>query len=226
MSIEVLTPIFSAIGAALGTLGLYSVIPNTIINRLSGIFQHKHNVLLEEIKNNNQISLEDLKADYTLRLEELKKDYQNEIEVYKTGLQTIARYSEYQFKLYNELWTSLYELKSKAEDLWEHASTRNLTKFAEQLKDTKKKIEQNILLINEEHYQALIHIIETFERYKVGKDTLISYRNRPRRREATIDNIGHNELEFIGINEQVKNEYIILVQILANDFKKHLREPI
>jgi hypothetical protein len=133
-------------------------------------------------------------------------------------------YSEYQFKLYNELWISLYELKSHAEDLWEHASAKNLTKFVKQLKETRKKIEQNFLLINEEHYQPLIQIITTFEKYKLGKVELINYRSR--HREGHVDNtIRSDELEFINFNEHVKEEYIKLVEVLAREFKKTLREP-
>lgn len=228
MLVEILTPTLAGIGGVIGTLGLFSIFPKIITNSLSEVHQNKNRKLLEDIKKENQILLADIQAKHTVKLEEMKKGYQKEIEGYKIGLQTVARYSEYQFKLYNELWTSLYELKSKAEELWEHASTRNLTEFASQLRDTKKIIEQNILLINEEHYNALIRIIKTFETYKIGKRNLISIRNSYRNRERVndIDNVGDNELDFIEINRQVKNEYITLVGLLATEFKKHISEPV
>lgn len=225
MPVEILTPVLSAIGGAIGTLGLYSIIPKTIINRITENHRQDNRILLEDLKTNNQIAIEKIKADNTLTLEKLKNNYQKEVEVYKTGLLSVARYSEYQFKLYNELWVGLYELKCKAEDLWEHASSKNLSKFAEQLKLTKRKIEQNILLIKEEHYQDLIRILETFEKYKVGKVNLINLRNS-QRRERDIDNIGVDEINFININEEVKNEYIFLVELIAADLKKHLSEPV
>jgi hypothetical protein len=223
MTSELLTLILSVIGGSLGTFGVYSIFPKAITNRISEIHQQKNRVLLEDIKKQNQTLLADLQAENSLKLEKIKKENQKELEGYKTGLQTVARYSEYQFKLYNELWISLFELKSEAEELWDQASDRNLKKFVKQLIETKKKIEQNILLINEEHYQSLIHIIETFETYKIGKVELMGYRNH--HRERNNDYIVHDELEFIYFNEQVKDEYIKLVEIIAKEFKRHLRDP-
>lgn len=217
-------PILSAIGGAIGSIALYKIAPRTITNLLSEIYQQKNRVLLEDIKKQNQAILVDLQAKHTLKLEELKKEYQKELESHKTGLQTVARYSEYQFKLYNELWFSLYDLKSHAEDLWEHASNTNLKKFVKQLKETRKKIEQNILLINEEHYVSLIEIIATFENYKLGKVELINYRSR--QIEGNIHTIGRDELEFINFNVHFKDEYIELVDRIAREFKRTLREPL
>ncbi|MBY0157211.1 hypothetical protein H0178_15570 [Cytobacillus firmus] len=224
MPTELITiPILSAIGGAIGSFALYKIAPRTITNLLTEIHQQKNRVLLEDIKKQNQAILVDIQANHTLKLEELKKEYQKELESYKTGLQTVTRYSEYQFKLYNELWVSLFELKNEAQELWERANNRNLTKFVKQLIETKKKIEQNILLINEQHYQTLMDLIATFEKFKIGKVELIRYRNR--NRENYIDTIGREELEFIDFNEQVKDEYINLVDTLAKEFKRTLREP-
>jgi hypothetical protein len=227
MFLEIFVSTISLIG--LGALGLFKIAPSLISSSVSEIQQQRNRVLLEEIKNDAQINLENLKADYTIKLEKVKQDYQKEIEVFKTGLLAVARYSEYQFELYNVLWASLYELKCKAEFLWEHASSRNLTDFANQLNNTKKKIEQNILLINDEHLQDLIGIIDTFERYKLGKRSLIDFRDR----EENIDNRnGHREIDrndlqlFIDHNEQLKNNYICLIDELAVEFKNHLKEPM
>jgi len=59
-------------------------------------------------------------------LESIKKEYQKEIEAYKTQLdmlkETFLRYSGQQFELYNNLWHSLYALRSTADVLWEEAN--------------------------------------------------------------------------------------------------------
>lgn len=212
MTLGLLTPFLSLIGGTLGTLIFYKILPKTITAHLSENHQQRNRMLLEEIKSDNQIVLESI-----------KNEYQKELEVYKMSLIALDRYSDYQFRLYNELWTSLYELKCKGEDLWEHASSRNLTNFAKQIKETKNKIEQNILLINDEHYDKLINILKTFGKYKIGKENLINYRKLSRDNEFELN---FNENDFKTVNQSIKIEYDCLIDMIASDFKRHLSVPL
>jgi hypothetical protein len=194
----------SVIESVIGGIGVFAIIyqfiSNLILRKKIVAQQHNNALILEEIRKSNQ----------------------KDLESYKTSLQNVAMYSEYQFKLYNELWTSLYELKSKGEDLWEHASPKNLTNFSKQLGETTKKVGQNRLVINDEHYESLSKILTTFKSYHIGKGSLINYRNL----NSRSNTVGHEEIEFINSNEQMKNEYNDLVEILAFEFKKHLRQPM
>ncbi|XRG77041.1 hypothetical protein V5E38_14425 [Rossellomorea sp. GAMAL-10_SWC] len=215
MVTAILTSLLSLIGGSLSTLVSLKVFPTTLTKILSEIHQQKNRVLLEDIKKDNQVQIEGLKHDFSKKLEEVKLNYQKNIEIHKTALLDVARYSEYQFKLYNELWASLYDLKHSADELWTLADTSNLKNFAQQLNDTKKKIGQNVLLINEVDYIALMDIIETFEKFRIGKVDLISFRNK----RINHNNINQYDIEIIISNEMIKNHYNSLLDKLAIDFK-------
>lgn len=55
-------------------------------------------------------------------LEKDRLKYHSELEKYKSGLDkakvSFLRFSDYQFKLYNDLWNSLMDLRLAGESLW------------------------------------------------------------------------------------------------------------
>ena len=105
--------------------------------------------------------------------EKIKAKFQNEINAYQSQLdiikQATIRYSVKQFEYYSKLWTSLYDLKSFADDLWKEATSVRLEKFSKQLKLTKTEIEKVSLFIEETHYKELTDIIRHFSEYKQVK---------------------------------------------------------
>ena len=112
--------------------------------------------------------------------EKIKAQFQYEINEYQSQLdiikQTTIRYSDKQFEHYSRLWSSLYDLKLLADDLWIQATPQRLERFSKQLKLTKTEIEKASLFIEDTHYKELTEIIKHFSEYKIGKSDLISYR--------------------------------------------------
>lgn len=171
--------------------------------------------------------LEQDKAKYQLELEGVKTKYQEELEAKKTELEKsktlFIRYSEHQFNLYNELWKSLCELKHVGEELWEQANSTTIKKFSKQLRITKSIVEKSALLIEDQHYIELIHILDEFGNFEVGKLRLLTLRNR---QVHELEQEGVNEYEVrrvIDQNRQIKNDFNSMVLGLSTSFKSQIR---
>ncbi len=172
--------------------------------------------LLEKDKAKYQQNLEDLKARYQAELEKTKNDLEKSKALF-------LRYSEHQFKLYNELWQSLIDLKFAAEDLWEKLDVNKLKSFSKQIRATKKVVEQNILLIEEEHYERLSDVLVDFEEFEFGKAKLGELRNRSAQ-EFQEANIDHNQIRMtIQRNGEIKDEFTELLDELAITFRNQLK---
>ncbi len=122
-----------------------------ISTRLLDSYNNKHEKELEEIKNKYSSELEKTKSE----LEKAKLQFQ--------------RYSEKQFDLYNDLWRVLLYTKRQADMLWQKADPSQIPSFSEQIRLTRNAISDNLLLIEEEHYNKLIQLIEQFEQFQFGK---------------------------------------------------------
>lgn len=158
-------------------------------------------------------------------MEKVKSDYQQELESYKDQLDKAKdkylRYSEYQFKLYNDLWGTLCKLKFTADDLWEDANIDNLISFVLHLDKTFKSIEQHRLLIEPNHFEKLQTILKTMVRFRAGKQTLIRFRRltddeKRLTNQDIIDSI-------VTENKETKDQYIKLLTIIAKDFQEQIR---
>lgn len=182
--------------------------------------QRQHNrLILEEVKSQYAKSLEEVKSQYVKNLEEMKTNHQREIENYKINLNNYKRYSDEQFKLYNEFWVSLCDLKNSAEKLWINASKDNLLPFAKQLKETKEMLEKSVLLIEDSHYETLMRLIDTFSRFSFGKESLIQLAER----RAETRNIQRYQLdELVDSNREIKEEYDAVLLELSKVFKNHI----
>ena len=53
--------------------------------------------------------------------------------------------------------------------LWQKADPSQIPSFSEQIRLTRNAISDNLLLIEEEHYNKLIQLIEQFEQFQFGK---------------------------------------------------------
>lgn len=178
------------------------------------------NSLIEMQRHNNLKAIEEIKKTYLESLKDLEFKYLKEIEDYKTTLKNYVRYSDEQFKLYNEFWSSLTDLKHRADDLWRKADTTNLSAFAQQLKETKEKIERSRLIIEEDHYQILKRIFEKFEDFSFGKTSLINLR---RNRNEDRHQISPSEINsIIRFNGLIKEQYDDLTKEIFLSLKKQV----
>ena len=131
-------------------------------------------------KGKNLATREDI-ADITSKIEAVKQSYQIEFDkiqknndlIFSEIKDTKNRYNSKQFELYNELWSSLIDLKISADDLWDSANGKNLKKFSTNLYNAKVSIEKSSLLIESTHYEGLMKIIRKFEEFEFGKKKLM-----------------------------------------------------
>lgn len=171
-------------------------------------------------KQSNAKSIEEIRKTHQESLKELDLKYQKEIEGHRITLNNYVRYSDEQFKLYNEFWSSLVDLKKRADDLWELADDTNLFDFAKQLRETREKVEKARLFIEESHYKQLNDIFNTFSKYSFGKTNLI---NLKRNRNSNIHNIFEEEINtLIRSNRRVKFEYDQLTEDIFNSIKNQI----
>ena len=184
---------------------------------------------LEE-KAKNTATKEDIEK-ITSQVESVKQEYKIEFEKIQKNNDLIVseikdstnRYNSKQFELYNNLWSSLIDLKISADELWESATGRKLKDFSIKLYNAKISIEKSSLLIENNHYDELIRIIKKFEEFEVGKKKLITLRNK---NIQDIDNIIQNTYNIDGIiqnNKNVKTNYDDLLDKLKKEFKSTIR---
>ena len=159
---------------------------------------------------------------YNRQLEILKRDLSSDVEKLKSQLalklEISKRFSEKQFYLYNDLWSSLCDLMIAGNNLWESATKEKAKEFAEQLKKTEDQILRSSLLIENNHYQRLRDLIEQFDKFEFGKARLRDLRNRP------IHQIDRNDIEStIENNRKVKEDYSHLLNEIETYFKDQIR---
>ena len=125
------------------------------------------------------------------------------------------KYYSFQFEQYNKLWSDLIELQIIADDLWEKAQNVKMTRFIRKLIETKNNIKKYSLIIEENNYQALIQILNSFENYQIGKEKLIKSRN------IHLSNEQINKL--IKDNEYLKQKYDELLEKIEKKLRNQLK---
>jgi hypothetical protein len=172
--------------------------------------------LLDSYNNKHENELEALKSKYANELEETKSELE------KTKLQFV-RYSEKQFELYNDLWKVLLYTKQQADMLWQKADPSQIPAFSEQIRQTRRAIDDNLLLIEEEHYNKLIQLIEQFEQFQFGKLRLVEVRSQFDNGEDRIE-ISKSEIQrTIKINKKTKDKYDSLIMDIGKSFRKQIK---
>lgn len=156
-------------------------------------------------------------------LEELKAKYSDALAKTNHELEKAERryylYSQSQFELYNSLWMQLVNTRRMADELWKDADPQRLPSFADQISQTKYVIEMNMLLIEQDHYNQLIKLMEEFESFKVGKQTVIELR------KSSVDDILANIQDvsrMISVNRECKERYDELVSRIGDSFRKQI----
>lgn len=172
--------------------------------------------LLDSYNNKHEKELEELKGKYAGELEETK----NELE--KAKLQFV-RYSEKQFELYNDLWKVLLYTKQQADMLWQRADPSQIPAFSEQIRLTRRAIDDNLLLIEDEHYNKLIQLIGQFEQFQFGKQKLIDIRTQMESGDD-VQLITKDEAQnTIRKNKKTKDKYDELIMDIGKSFRNQIK---
>lgn len=158
----------SVVTLLLISIGLF-LFKKTISERLKNAIKYEYDTKLKKLD-------DELRRHTEIELSKLKNKYSMELELMKMKL---GPYSEKQFDIYNDLWTSLCDLKYSMLVLWEGASDQNFKKFSSNLEKTTTKLEKSALVFDETDYIELMNILNKFANYEMGKKTLIEYRRSP-----------------------------------------------
>ena len=205
------TEIMKFLGATLISMGGATVVI-VGLSKWFGDFLSKR--LLDNYNNKHSKELEGIKGKYNKELEETKSALE------KAKLQFL-RYSEKQFDLYNDLWRVLHYTKLQADELWENAIPEKIPSFSEQIKLTKTAINDNLLLIEEEHYDKLLELIKQFEQFQFGKIRLVDIRRRP---GENIEAISPIEIRLtIDLNKKTKDNYDKLIMEIGKTFRNQIK---
>lgn len=170
--------------------------------------------LLDSYNNRHERELEALKNKYARELETTKSELE------KTKL-LCARYSEKQFDLYNDLWKVLLYTKQQADMLWEKADPSQIPAFSEQIRLTRNAINDNLLLIEDDHYKKLTKLIGQFEQFQFGKQKLIDIRMQS---EDMTSQITKSEArDTINQNRKTKENYDNLIMDIGKSFRRQIK---
>lgn len=188
-------------------IGGLSVVIGAVSAWLSKLWANR--ILQKQVNNHN------------ITMAELSTKLQKEIEKSKLQFDLLkeysVRYSEHQFKLYNELWGELYSLEVYADALWDNADQSNMRGFIQQLKETNEVVKKNALLIEKEHLLELLNLLKEFGGYKLGKESLIKYRDR----SSYIENYQIHEM--INSNRELKIKYSEMLKTLEEKFRRQIK---
>ena len=212
MSMEIIEYVKLAT-AFIVSIGGSSVVVIALAKWFGDFMSHR---LLDSYNNKHENELEALKSKYANELEETKSELE------KTKLQFV-RYSEKQFELYNDLWKVLLYTKQQADMLWQKADPSQIPAFSEQIRQTRRAIDDNLLLIEEEHYNKLIQLIEQFEQFQFGKLRVVEVRSQFDNGEDRIE-ISKTEIQrTIKKNEKTKDKYDTLIMDIGKSFRKQIK---
>jgi hypothetical protein len=170
--------------------------------------------LLDNYNNKHSQELEEIKGKFNKELEETKS-------VIEKAKFHFFKYSEKQFDLYNDLWRVLLYTKLQADQLWDTPIPEKIPSFSEQIKLTKDAINDNLLLIEEEHFDKLLELIDQFEQFQFGKVKLVDI---SRIIENHTEKISILETkETIELNKKTKESYDNLIQEIGRTFRNQIK---
>lgn len=201
------------LGAVFVSLGGSTVIILGLSKWFGDVFAQK---LILGFKNKHEKDLEDLKSGYQKELESTK------VELDKAKSQFL-RYTEKQFELYNDLWKVLLYTKNQADSLWEAANPDQIPSFSEQIKLSKDAIDDNMLLIEESHYEKLMVLIKQFEQFQFGKIRLVDLRGQTPEEIIELGLTKEQIQQTIGLNKSIKDKYDNLIMEIGKTFREQIK---
>ncbi|MCG3694653.1 hypothetical protein [Aliarcobacter butzleri] len=206
------------------TISLIEFITYNILSIIisSGIITMVIKTKIEQsIKHNYDKQLERLKQDYKEKFDLIK----NQNDLYFSELKNNKdRYNSKQFEIYNNLWTSLVELKFSADTLWNTANQRNLKDFSTKVSSAKKSIEISSLLLENNDYENLISLIKSFNDFQFGKGLLLEKIQNKTTLDFKNSLVDDTEISnTIENNRQMKENYDALIIKLKEKFKEQIK---
>jgi hypothetical protein len=109
----------------------------------------------------------------------------------------------------------------QADELWENAIPEKIPSFSEQIKLTKTAINDNLLLIEEEHYHKLMELIKQFEQFQFGKVRLVDIR---RDIGENVSNISASQTrQTINLNKETKDNYDKIIMEIGTTFRNQIK---
>lgn len=205
--------IFQLLAALAISLGGTTVVVVALAKWFGGFISTR---LLDSYNNKHERELEKIKSNYSTELEKTK----SELEKAKSRF---LRYSEKQFELYNDLWKVLLQTKHQADMLWEKASPQQLPAFGEQIRLTRKAIDDNMILIEEDHYEKLIQLISQFENFQFGKLRLIEVSAQVPGNTPNNEPSEQEMRRAITKNSKIKSSYESLILEIGKSFRDQIR---
>ena len=205
--------IFQFLAALAVSLGGTTVVVVALAKWFGGFISTR---LLDSYNNKHERELEKIKSDYSTELEKTK----SELEKAKSRF---LRYSEKQFELYNDLWKVLLQTKHQADMLWEKANPQQLPAFGEQIRLTRKAIDDNMILIEEDHYEKLIQLISQFENFQFGKLRLIEVSAQVPGNTPNNEPSEQEMRRAITKNSKIKSSYESLILEIGKSFRDQIR---
>lgn len=205
--------IFQLLAALAISLGGTTVVVVALAKWFGGFISTR---LLDSYNNKHERELEKIKNNYSTELEKTK----SELEKAKSRF---LRYSEKQFELYNDLWKVLLQTKHQADMLWEKANPQQLPAFGEQIRLTRKAIDDNMILIEEDHYEKLIQLISQFENFQFGKLRLIEVSAQVPGNTPNNEPSEQEMRRAITKNSKIKSSYESLILEIGKSFRDQIR---
>lgn len=157
------------------------------------------------------------------QLEQLKSSYAESLAKMNHELDKAKRrhylYTQSQFEIYNSLWKQLIYTKRLADELWKNVDPQKLPSFADQIGQTKYVIEENMLLIEENHYKTLTALLDEFQNFQIGKQKLVEMKHFSS--EEILANF-QDLSKMIQDNGDCKERYDRLVSEIGDSFRKQL----
>lgn len=197
--------LISIVGASVIIIGVSKYFGDFLSSRLLDNFNNKHENELEGIKSSYSTQLENTKAE----LDKAKSQF--------------LRYSEKQFELYNDLWKVLLHTKHQADLLWDNAAPESIPSFSEQIRLTRDAIDENLILIEEDHYSKLTQLVTKFDEFQFGKLKLVDLRMKSKD-QLNDQPISEEEVRnAIANNKSTKDEYDTLVMDIGKSFRSQIK---
>lgn len=131
---------------------------------------------------------------------------------------------KYQYKLYTEVWVSLYDLKKIADNLWENPEVTLLYLFANKLQESQDMINRNDLLLETFLIEKLNILFSKFWEFRLGKAKLINiYQKENSNSYENIRTISDKDVEWIiNDNKELKNDYDVLIKEIKQSVQSKL----
>jgi hypothetical protein len=166
------------------------------------------------------------KARFAREIEADKARFARDLEMMKSTLEAERsrerRNSDAQFKLYNDIWVELQDLKLAADHVWASLDEHTLHNFLAALVRARGATEKARLLLEENDYANLRRLLEVFEHFQVGKLRLYEFRTSEQFLEHYHADSHARIRSQIEGNRQVKSRYDQLLDHLVREFRRQL----